>query len=239
VSLVSATSSDDGSKLLSNLPFDGGHFGRERCAPGTLARHRHPFGYVCVILSGRFVEAGDCGRFVLAAGDAVLHHPFEAHLDLFPADPAEVLNLPLPLGVALEGKIRVKDPDLVARLAERDPLAAAAEVGVVSCKTNTAEDWPDLLAAALRQPEPVTLHDWAWRYGLAPETLSRGFSKAYGATPARYRAELRARRAWRAIRASSASLAAIACDSGFADQPHMTRAVRALTGHPPAVWRAA
>ena len=34
-------------------------------------------------------------------------------------------------------------------------------------------------------------------------------------------------------------LAEIAAETGFADQPHMTRAITALTGAPPRAWRGA
>jgi AraC-like DNA-binding protein len=224
---------------MSSIPFDGRHFGRERCPPGRFARHRHPFGYICVVLSGRFDEAGDCGRFGLAPGDAVVHQPFEAHLDIFTSAGAEVLNLPLPEPVRSEGRIRLSDPDAVARVAERDLLGAAQEALSGGPCPGDRGDWPDLLAAALGSADPFLLRDWSARHDLAPATVSRGFASAYGVTPARYRAELRARRAWQAIRASSAPLAAVACDGGFADQAHMTRAVRAVTGRPPTRWRAA
>jgi len=66
-------------------------------------------------------------------------------------------------------------------------------------------DWPDLLATALRARSDLRLAEWASRMGLAPETVSRGFRLAYGTTPARYRAELRARRAFAALRESKLS----------------------------------
>lgn len=220
-------------------PFDGGRYGRERCSPGSLARHRHAFGYICIVLSGRFVEAGDCGRFRLSPGDGIVHQPFEAHFDLFPSAGAEVLNLPLPDGLHLEGRLTIDDPDLIAGLAERDPGAAARQAARGRAAEAEARDWPDLLAADLGTPWPLALGEWARRHGLAPATVSRGFAKAYGTTPARYRAELRGRRAWQRLRMSGAPLAAIASDLGFADQAHMTRSVRSLTGHPPGRWRAA
>jgi AraC-like DNA-binding protein len=39
------------------------------------------------------------------------------------------------------------------------------------------------------------------------------------------------------IQESDTSLAAIAAECGFADQPHLTRAVASLTGCPPGFWR--
>jgi AraC-like DNA-binding protein len=49
---------------------------------------------------------------------------------------------------------------------------------------------------------------------------------------------LKVRRAWLAL-AGPGSLADIAARTGFADQPHMTRAITALTGASPHAWRRA
>src|SRR5271170_1539425 len=48
--------------------------GRERWTSGLiLPRHRHEQGYICVVLSGGFEEAGDCGRRIVRAGDVNCH----------------------------------------------------------------------------------------------------------------------------------------------------------------------
>lgn len=219
-----------------NSPFDGGAYGRERCAAGALPRHRHGFGYICVVLRGSFLEAGDAGRFRVGAGDVLVHRPFEAHLDLFSPAGAEVLNLPLPHD-SPSGRFSLADLDAVARLAEREPLAAAAAALAGAAPGAGEQDWPDLLAAELRSGRRLSLGRWAAEHGLAPATVSRGFRKAYGTTPARFAAELRARRAWDAVRSSPQPIAGVALDHGFADQAHMSRAVRQLTGAPPGHWR--
>jgi AraC-like DNA-binding protein len=221
-----------------SIPFDGRRYGREACAPGELARHRHSFGYMCVVLSGRFLEAGDWGRFRVSPGDVLVHRPFEAHLDRFDGAGAEVLNLPLPESLPELGAVRVVDLDRVATLAERDALEAAQAVCDGFAEADGERDWPDLLAAELRTGLAFPLGEWARRHRLAPETVSRGFRLAYGTTPGRFRAEARARRAWLAVHASRRPLADIACETGFADQPHMTRAISRMTGLPPRRWRA-
>lgn len=218
--------------------YSGCRFGRDRCAGGAIPRHRHLFGYVCVVLKGGFVEAGDIGRFRLGPGDALVHRPFEAHLDLFGTSPAEVLNLPLVDGLG-EGFVRVEDPDSLARTAERDPAAAARLVSRTARPAQGEADWPDLLAAALRADPGRSIGDWASSHGLAPATVSRGFGKAYGTTPARYRAEARARRACQALAAGTRPLARIAAEFGFADQAHMCRAVKQAAGLSPARLREA
>lgn len=220
-----------------NFPYDGGRYGRAHCARGGLPRHRHPFGYICIVVRGRFVEAGDAGRFRVAAGDILVHRPFEAHLDLFDASGADVLNLPLPARAADAPRYAVADLDQVVRLAERDPREAAEGAAEAWQVREGEEDWPDLLARDIRSDTALSIGGWAERHGLAAATVSRGFAAAYGAPPARYRAEVRARRAWEAVASGAQPLAALAQDSGFADQAHMTRAVVQLTGAPPRRWR--
>jgi AraC-like DNA-binding protein len=95
------------------------------------------------------------------------------------------------------------------------------------------QDWPDRLAAALATEPDFGLGDWARKMHLAPQSLSRGFRRAYGITPKRYRVEQRALRAIRALRDWRGSLASLAAETGFADQAHLTRAVVMLTGLAP------
>ncbi len=73
--------------------------------------------------------------------------------------------------------------------------------------------------------------------GIAPATLSRGFRTAFGTTAARYRANMQAQSALRQILSANEPLAAIANICGFADQAHLSRAIRTLTDRSPAAWR--
>jgi AraC-like DNA-binding protein len=212
--------------------------GRELCDSGDLPRHRHAAGYMTLIVAGGYDEAGDVGRFRVRPGDLLVHRPFEAHRNAFGRRSAEVLNLPLVDHPHLAALNRIADPDLVARLAERDPVAAAQAAAASAEPVAGENDWPDALAAALRgRPELFRIGSWASERGLAPASVSRGFRRLFGTSPERYRAEARARLAWSRIVSSAEPLAAIACETGFADQPHMTRCVHAVTGRPPARWR--
>lgn len=213
---------------------------RQRLEPhARLPRHRHAGAYAAVVLSGGYEEAGDAGRRRVGPGDVVLHGPFEAHLDRSGRLGAQVLNLGLPAPL-VGGFRRLDDPDALARLAERDPVAAARKLASLARPAPEPDgDWPDVLALALAGPHPFRLDAWARRQGLTPEAVSRGFRKVFAVTPSRFRLEARARAALAAIAADPSPLAAIAADAGFCDQAHMTRAVTALTGRPPGAWRAA
>jgi AraC-like DNA-binding protein len=133
----------------------------------------------------------------------------------------------------------VPDADAVARIAETDATAAWLQLReqIAPVATSSA-GWAEMLAADLVGNPQRSLGDWARAQRLAPETLSRGFQKLFGVTPAVFRAETRARKAFARIVSGAESLAAIAAASGFADQAHMSRATKALTGKTPGHWRA-
>lgn len=215
----------------------------------VLPRHHHRAGYANVVLAGRFTEASFAGRFTVAPGEALLHGAFDCHANqALTARGPTILRLPwdvaqwgdVPCGEdAREGRVRVSDPDRLARLAETDPRAAAGELAEMTtpCAPAPNPHWADVLAAALGRGEVISIGAWAAHHDLAPATVARGFARAFGTSPRRFRVEARARLAWRQAVHGRTSLSAIAHDLGFADLAHMTRSVRALTGAPPSAWR--
>lgn len=207
--------------------------------PGDcLPRHRHAEGYIALVLGGSYEEAGDEGRFVAHPATAVVHDPWTSHMDRFGCRGAHILNLPTISGL-LAGTGIIDDPDAAVRLAERDPRAAAEFVReTIRFVAPTRNDWPDMLATKLRNDPDIKLSAWARRMGLCPASVSRGFSKAYGVTPKRYRLEARTRRALLALDSWMGKISDLAADQGFADQAHLTRSIAALTGCPPVLLRA-
>lgn len=201
----------------------------------TIPRHRHPKAYAAVIFSGGYEESGSYGRYRVRAGQVLLHRSFDAHLDRFGRSGARVLNLPLDQEPVF-GLGRVGDPDAIARLAATDLIAARVvlEQQLLPAQVSV-DDWPDLLARDLLANPRLRLDDWAERHHLAPATLSRGFARVFATSPAAFRAEARAHIALAQI-ATGAALSDIAISAGFSDQPHMTRALTALTGRPPGYW---
>jgi AraC-like DNA-binding protein len=203
-----------------------------------IQRHRHDLAYAAVVLSGSYEECGSRGRFRVGTGDVLLHDAFDAHLNRFQHRGAQVLNLVVADFAPSFAIGHVGDPDRIARAAERDPAKAGALLREMLRETKRApEDWPDILARDLLSNPHCRLDRWAKKHGLAAETLSRGFNKVFGVTPAFFRRETRARRAFALITASGLPLASIAATTGFADQAHMSRTLRALTGAPPRSWR--
>jgi AraC-like DNA-binding protein len=191
-----------------------------------MSRHRHRHGYAALVVSGGYVEAGDSGRFRAAAGDVLFHGAFDAHSDRFSPKGAEILNLPIDFEPPFPAG-SCADPDAIVRLAESDALSATAALMRDCVERRTAgEDWPDILARDLRQCG-LRIDRWASDHGLTRSSVSRGFRLAYGVTPQRYRLELRAAEAARAIVGGS-GIAEAAYAAGFADQPHLSRTLRAL-----------
>lgn len=197
-----------------------------------MGRHRHNEAYVAVVLAGSYLEAGDGGRFRAEAGTVIAHEGFTAHRDEFGHNGAVVLNLPAIDGIVGSGN--VADVDKIARAAERDEIEAAHLLREqFRPGASSLDDWPDMLAMVLSQEPDRRISDWADMTGLDPASVSRGFARAYGVSPKRFRLEARVRRAVAALPAWNGTLAQMAADHGFSDQAHFTRTVRNLTGTTP------
>ncbi|HEY1658365.1 MAG TPA: AraC family transcriptional regulator [Candidatus Sulfotelmatobacter sp.] len=204
----------------------------------SLARHLHAKPYAALVLSGGYEEAGDNGSFKVIAGDVVFHDLFEGHLNRFFAQGATVLNLPLAFENCYSGLACVDDADVIVRMAERSGRAASELLlSVMKRWTPPVSDWPAQLATNLIQYPSGKISEWGEENGLAAWTISRGFAQVFGVSPEAFRARARARRALRSIRETSTALATIAAELGFADQAHMTRSVKQLTGSTPSAWR--
>jgi AraC-like DNA-binding protein len=212
---------------------------RQTIRRSLLNRHVHSQAYVALVVSGEYEEAGDNGRFRAVAGNVVFHDAFEAHLNRFSAEGATVLNFPLDSGDRYEAGIAsLPDPDFVIRVAGKN-CRAALETILSDSQRNAprVSDWPDALAMQLTNCSHVRLSEWGEENGLAPWTISRGFAQVFGISPEAFRARVRARRALRTLRDTQQSLAMIAAELGFADQAHMTRSIKQLTGTAPCAWR--
>ena len=208
----------------------------------SLPRHRHLGAYATVVLSGSFDESGYVGRIRATAGDVLIHPALDCHANQMVSAGVKLIRLDWSDTDGAGGLYRLNQVDAVARTAEKDVNQAALLLEEALGKNQPLppgkrNDWPDLLAGALARNAATEIGAWAEANGLARETVSRGFAAAYGTTPAVFRAEMRARAAWLRITRGSESLCAIAAETGFADQAHMTRWIHRVTGAPPAAWR--
>jgi AraC family transcriptional regulator len=83
----------------------------------------------------------------------------------------------------------------------------------------------------------LRIADLAAVAGVDPAHLARSFRAHYGTTAGAYLRAIRVQRAAEALARSSATLAQIALDSGFADQSHVTRVFQRIHGVTPQRWR--
>jgi AraC-like DNA-binding protein len=206
---------------------------------GNAGRHTHGYAFASLVLKGGYEESGDAGRFDVCEGDVILHERFEAHCNRGSPSGAVILHVTLPTDADFQsGAGQLGDPDLIARALERSPAGAAALLlQTTRMKQPQFRDWPEQLAAELTRNSSLNLTAWSNERGIAPWTLSRGFESVFEVSPSVFRAVARTRRAWKAIRTTGEPLVDIAARLGFADQAHMTRSVRYLTGNVPGAWR--
>lgn len=204
----------------------------------THPRHRHLEGYATVVLSGSFVETSFSGRVKVEPGDVLLHGRFDCHTNTSNCTrPVQLLRLPW-LDDRVEGHFRVPDPDLLARLAERDSRESMTALKEnLRVAGSRSQHWTHTLAFALQNTPSLSLSCWAGELGMRPDALSRGFQREFGVSPKQFRLEARARRAWLEVLASPRTLTTIAHEFGFSDLAHLSRSVRSLTGYPPSAWR--
>ena len=212
---------------------------RQRWSAGLqVPRHRHTEPYAQLVLAGGFQECGSRGRITVRPGDILLHGPFESHLDRIFATGTEVLNLGIPSGYVVKHPLmQISDADAVAKAAETNPaFAMALIIEQMVPQQIIAEDWADLFVTDLQDDPNYRLEDWAETHDLAFESLARGFGRAYGITPAEFRAEMRSRKAFEQIIEGSEVLGKVLEASGFSTEAHLARAIRSLTGASPKSW---
>jgi AraC-like DNA-binding protein len=208
----------------------------------SLPRHRHLRPYATIVLAGTFEESGYNGRIHASAGDVLIHAALDCHRNEMVSAGVKLIRLNWSDSSGIGGLYRLDDTDEIARTAEKDVIETVYLLKCAlreRCKPSPGQknDWPDLLLVDLAKYPSTELGAWAEVNGLSRESVSRGFSAAYGAAPSILRAELRARAAWLRIIRGSGSLCRIAAETGFADQAHMTRWIHRITGAPPTAWR--
>ncbi|MBN1239309.1 MAG: AraC family transcriptional regulator [Gammaproteobacteria bacterium] len=200
--------------------------------------HRHREAYAALIVAGTYTESSVDGPVPCRPGTLVLHPAFHAHADRFGSRDVRVMNVTLPATWGGSGAQVLSVPTLqeaiqvVRHAPERlDELCLASSPHEV----NDVRDWHRPFLEALRNTdEPVGRI--ARRLGISAAHASRDLRNAFGMPPQALRRELRWRRALELL-GSPVPLRDVAAISGFADQSHLTRVVRARTGVTPAALR--
>jgi AraC-like DNA-binding protein len=215
----------------------------EECLPvgHDLPRHQHFEAYATVVLEGSFEQVGYAGRYVVSAGDILIQPTLDSHGSRMMSAGIRLLRLPWSRDSTFGGVYRGLDVDSIRRAAAAHIDDAALCLGQLLLGARLASsllsDWEDIVLLRMRVEPSLTVQGLAEELHLSREALSRGFRRCYGASPVTFRTDMRTREAWLRITGTHDPLSAIASDTGFADQSHMTRAVRALTHDTPSSWR--
>jgi AraC-like DNA-binding protein len=149
---------------------------------------------------------------------------------------AEVLNARVPLEEFWQRDAR----DLADQLLQSEPAEAASMLESALLQRLPRVDAPDpalhiIRKVAIRDEEQSVplIQRLIEELGWSERTLRRRCNEAFGYGPTALAQILRFQRFLHLLRRSSAKLAALALDAGFADQAHLSREVRRLSGLTP------
>lgn len=227
--------------------------------------HAHDETYLTFVVRGAYREqlrgtTRDCTPRAL-----VVHPAGEDHADRF-ADPARCMNVELDRawldalatrGYAFARPALVDVPPVAAlgarllrELRHCDALSPLvieglllelfAEIARRGETTNHAPAWLRAARAlvASRFAENLSLRELGAHFDVHPAHLARAFRQHYGCTIGDFVRDQRVEQAKRRIAAGFA-LSEVALDCGFADQSHLARTFRRLTGQTPSEFRRA
>ena len=204
--------------------------------------HRHSAPYLALVLEGGYEECSVDGVWRCEPGELVVHPSLHLHINRFSQRRIRVLNIVLPArpgGPDLRygvyrprglGSIRslqnVEGEALADILTDAERSRPVAPSSAISTMVEQlASDPPSSIRAAANHAAKTREH------------ASRTFRRHFGFSPSVFRSELRFRRALALLAESTASLASVALDAGFADQAHFTRDFRSRTGTSPGSFR--
>lgn len=231
----------------------------------TLPIHDHAQPYMCLVLGGAYEESSRAGSLRARPGSLLGHPEGHRHCNLFGHTGARCFNV-IPdqmwrnsfgwtylLDDATHTELGACAAPLNAvaqelrRPDDLSPLVLTASIleMVVSATRRRIERTPaplvrrviDLVNANIgRMPSMATL---AFETEVHPAHLSRVFRQQTSMTIGVFARQQRVKLALEQLANTVHTLSAIAAHSGFADQAHMTRAVRASVGLTPAAYRKA
>ena len=225
------------------------HAPEERLPP-----HEHAGAYVCVVLSGGFLETGRGAEAERRAGEVVVHPCGERHADSFGRDGALCLNLHLgevdarPMSRRAEPELASAVHQLAAQLAkgpagdQLDIQALGAEIIGRLSRDDAAARADGGIERVLQALDEAPARDWSLAdlariAGRHPTHLARAFRGRTGLTLGAYRRRRRLTVLSLDLRLGRAPLSQLALDHGYADQAHMSREFRSFAGVSPAAWR--
>jgi AraC family transcriptional regulator len=229
--------------------------------PGSrLPPHAHPTPSLCFVRRGGFRERWRAGAAEHGAGDVIFRAAGDEHENTFRAEGARCLNVAfdpglldgLAVGATREVLGGRRVGAILARLSRelsvRTPSALVAQGLVLQALGEAfqrgAPDrgrWLERVRSEIdgRFEKPLSVAGLAAEVGVHPAHLSRAFHRRFGSPVAAYLRQVRVRAAAELLRRSSLTLADVAAGTGFADQSHLTRVFKQVTGLTPGRYRRA
>ncbi len=232
--------------------------------PSAIEEHLHVLPFVLLLLEGSYRETSAGRTIVYEPLTLGFHAPGMAHADTIGPNGARMFAVELEQtwqrAIAESGTMPAHLSELhggealwlVLRLygqlgRARDVSALTVEsllYALCACIGKAPEErrpppWLAPVVATLhaRFSERLELRALARDAGVHPSHLARAFHAFKGRPIGDYVTGLRVQEAARRIASGRDALSDIAADVGFADQSHMTRVFKDLTGLPPAAYR--
>lgn len=237
-----------------------------RYAPAMqIARHDHEMASLCIALSGGYKEQLDRRVREVETGTLVVHPEGEAHANHHSAKVTGLLTIEFsrhslelardlsPLfdeswdrsaAFLLPSAYRIID-EIEHRLPSAnmgiDDLVWRMIGGIVDCRHVNAPR-PAWLSAVHHHLEShiddtLSINTLAEMAGVHPVHLGRAFRRAFGCGVGDFVWQRRVAAALKLLTDSDLGLGEISVITGFADQSHMTRRIKTMTGRPPGAWR--
>jgi len=230
-------------------------------------RHAHEPSYFCALVAGSYAETYGPRQVRYRAGDVAFHPAGETHHGLIGEDGGLCLNVSLdpawleragsPVSALqpcvgrdgsalswLAGRLHqeLERPDETTPLVS-EGIALEMLAALLRCERRREAPLPAWLARAenrLREEfaRPLSVSSVAAELGVAPVRLARAFRRRFGESLGERLRRIRVAHAARRALDPEVPLARIAQEAGFADQSHMTRVFKRLTGTTPGALRA-
>jgi AraC family transcriptional regulator len=232
----------------------------------TLEAHAHAAAFIAFTMNGRYRESA-CGLQFDCLPRSVVFHPAEeehaaavgdAPLRCFivELDASEMRRrydaaAPATLLKIDGGPMANVLTNLYGEFRHTDACSSLAIQGLIlqllaglsrtdySDGERVREPWVDRVTEILRDQfrSHLTLEEIAAAVGASPARVSAVFRRVYHRSIAEEQRRLRVEFACERLRDRDASLADIALEAGFSDQPHFSRAFKQVTGMTPARFR--
>lgn len=235
--------------------------------PGTqIRRHVHTRPYFSILVHGGYRETYSRGVRECGPSTAILHPPGEVHSDQFLGAGGRIFRFEIiddeanscfarqirATAELRNGRVRCLAARLYSESRSRDsfsPLAAEAlALEIISEATRNAStdekcSTPAWLLQAIELlhetlPDNLTVERIANVVGIHPVHLTRVFRRRYGCSIGEYARNWRVELASRQLATSTTPIAEVAVAAGFADQSHLCRTFKTVSGLTPKEFRA-